>query len=70
MAVFDYDVSDETNTETFWPWGIASGDLDNDGLVDAFVTTGMGYLFYYWHNYLMMNTGYEDFEDRSFAIGT
>ena len=24
----------------------------------------------FWHNYLMMNTGYEEFEDRSFALGT
>jgi hypothetical protein len=63
------EVSTENNTETFWPWGLATGDFDNDGFVDAFVTTGMGYPFYYWHNYLMMNTGNGLFEDRSFSLG-
>jgi len=63
------EISAEANLETFWPWGLATGDYDNDGLVDVFVTTGMGYPFYYWHNYLMMNRGAELFLDRSFALG-
>ncbi len=63
------EVSSETNTETFWPWGLATGDFDNDGWVDAYVTSGMGYPFYYWHNYLLMNTGKGLFEDRSFSLG-
>lgn len=63
------EVSSDNNTETFWPWGLATGDFDNDGLVDAFVTSGMGYPFYYWHNYLMMNTGNGFFQDQSFAKG-
>ncbi len=63
------EVSAETNTETFWPWGLATGDFDNDGWVDAYITSGMGYPFYYWHNYLMMNTGTGRFEDRSFSLG-
>jgi enediyne biosynthesis protein E4 len=25
------EVSDQANLETFWPWGIATGDFDNDG---------------------------------------
>jgi len=63
------EVSAETNTETFWPWGLATGDFNNDGWVDAYVTSGMGYPFYYWHNYLMINTGKGLFDDRSFSLG-
>jgi len=35
--------------------GIAAGDYDNDGNEDVFITSGMGYPFYYWPNQLMMN---------------
>ena len=55
--------------ETFWPWGIASGDFDNDGHEDAFITAGMGYPFYYWPNQLMMNNGDGTFTDRAAALG-
>ena len=46
------EMSDQLGLETFWPWGIADGDFDNDGRVDAFVPAGMGYPFYYWPNSL------------------
>jgi hypothetical protein len=59
------EISQQANMETFWPWGIAAGDFDNDGYEDVFLPTGMGYPFYYWHNYLMMNNGDETFTDRS-----
>jgi hypothetical protein len=59
------ETSAEANMETLWPWGIAAGDFDNDGYEDAFIPSGMGYPFYYWHNYLMMNNGDETFTDRS-----
>jgi hypothetical protein len=55
--------------ETFWPWGIASGDFDNDGHEDAFITAGMGYPFYYWPNSLMMNNGNGVFTDRAAELG-
>ena len=55
--------------ETFWPWGIATGDFDNDGHEDAFITAGMGYPFYYWPNQLMMNNGDGTFTDRAAALG-
>jgi len=35
----------EAGLETFWPWGIATGDYDNDGHEDVFITSGMGYPF-------------------------
>ncbi len=55
--------------ETFWPWGIATGDYDNDGNEDVFITAGMGYPFYYWPNSLMMNNGNGTFSDRASALG-
>jgi enediyne biosynthesis protein E4 len=55
--------------ETFWPWGIASGDYDNDGDEDVFITSGMGYPFYYWPNQLMMNNGNGTFRERASDLG-
>ncbi|MEP6905064.1 MAG: CRTAC1 family protein [Gemmatimonadales bacterium] len=55
--------------ETFWPWGIATGDYDNDGHEDVFITAGMGYPFYYWPNSLMMNRGDGTFQDRAAELG-
>jgi enediyne biosynthesis protein E4 len=55
--------------ETFWPWGIATGDYDNDGNEDVFITAGMGYPFYYWPNSLMMNNGNGTFRDRASVLG-
>ena len=55
--------------ETLWPWGVATGDYDNDGDEDAFITSGMGYPFYYWPNQLMMNNGDGTFRDRAAALG-
>src|SRR5262249_59148057 len=36
------EVSDEAGMETFWPWGVAAGDFDNDGHEDVFIPSGMG----------------------------
>jgi hypothetical protein len=55
--------------ETFWPWGIASGDFDDDGHEDVFITAGMGYPFYYWPNSLMMNKGNGTFSDEASRLG-
>ena len=55
--------------ETFWPWGIATGDYDNDGDEDVFITSGMGYPYFYWPNQLMMNNGDGTFRDRAAALG-
>src|SRR5262249_44580858 len=63
------EVSDKAGMETWWPWGIATGDFDNDGYEDAFIPSGMGYPFRYWRNYLMMNNGNETFTDRSRSLG-
>jgi len=55
--------------ETLWPWGVATGDFDNDGHEDVFIPSGMGYPFYYWPNQLMMNSGDGTFRDRAAAFG-
>jgi hypothetical protein len=61
------EISDRAGLETFWPWGVASGDFDNDGFEDVFVPSGMGYPFFYWPNALMMNNGNETFTDHARA---
>jgi hypothetical protein len=55
--------------ETLWPWGVATGDFDNDGHEDVFIPSGMGYPFYYWPNQLMMSNGDGTFQDRAAALG-
>jgi hypothetical protein len=63
------EVSDRAGLETFWPWGIATGDFDNDGYEDVFIPAGMGYPFRYWPNSLMMNNGNGTFTDRAREAG-
>jgi len=57
------EVSDEAGMETFWPWGIAVGDFDNDGNEDVFLPSGMGYPFFYWPSCLKRNNGDGTFTD-------
>jgi hypothetical protein len=63
------EVSDKANLETWWPWGIATGDFDNDGYEDVYLPSGMGYPFGYWPSALMMNNGDETFTDRAAEAG-
>ena len=61
--------SDEARMETFWPWGVADGDFDNDGYVDIFLPSGMGYPYFYWPSSLLMNAGDGTFVDRADTVG-
>src|SRR5262249_15527148 len=63
------EVSDKAGLETWWPWGIATGDFDNDGFEDVFLPSGMGYPFGYWPNALMMNNADETSTDRATERG-
>jgi hypothetical protein len=63
------EVSGKAGLETWWPWGIASGDFNNDGYEDVFISSGMGYPYPYWPNYLLMNNGNETFSNRAGELG-
>jgi hypothetical protein len=63
------EVSDAAGLETFWPWGIATGDFDNNGFEDVFLPSGMGYPYYYWPNQLLMNQGDGTFRERAEDLG-
>ena len=63
------EVAQQAGLETFWPWGIAVGDFDNDGFVDVFLPSGMGHPFFYWPNRLLMNKGDETFSEQSSLYG-
>ncbi len=63
------EISQQNDLESFWPWGIAVGDFDNDRFADVFLAAGMGYPFYYWPNSLLMNRGNERFFDRASENG-
>lgn len=63
------EVSDETGTETWWPWGPSVGDLNADGYPDIFVTAGMGYPFDYAANNVLLNEAGTKFIDSEFTLG-
>lgn len=63
------ETSDRAGMETFWPWGIAAGDFDNDGWEDVFLPSGMGYPWFYWPNVLMRNQGDGTFADVAEEAG-
>jgi hypothetical protein len=61
--------SDRAGVETFWPWGVATGDFDGDGHEDVYLPSGMGYPYFYWPSALMMNNGDGTFTDRAAGEG-
>ncbi|MEX2120293.1 MAG: CRTAC1 family protein [Pirellulales bacterium] len=63
------EVSTPANMENWWPWGVATGDFDNDGQVDVFLPAGMGYPYWYHPNSLLMNNGDETFGERASLEG-
>jgi hypothetical protein len=64
------EVSDAAHVETLWPWGIAEGDFDCDGNVDAYIPSGMGLPLFYWRNSLLRNRGDGTFVDVCKEAGT
>jgi len=63
------EVSDAAVMETWWPWGVAVGDFDDDGDEDAFLPSGMGFPWFYWPSSLMRNNGDGTFTDRAAEDG-
>src|SRR5205085_4348370 len=49
------EMSDRAGLETFWPWGIVTGDFDNDGYEDVYLPSGMGHPYGYWPSSLTMH---------------
>jgi len=54
--------------ETFNPWGALADDFDNDGLVDAFVPSGMSNPYPYFPDVFLRNAGGR-FEQRQDDLG-
>lgn len=63
------EMSDRAGLETFWPWGIASGDFNNGGKELVFLPSGMGYPYYYWPNALLALQPDGKFRDVSVELG-
>jgi len=63
------EVSGKVGAETFWPWGIAVIDYDNDGDEDVFLAGGMGYPWEYWPSSFLINNGNGTFTDDPKSVG-
>lgn len=63
------EVSDAMNSETYWPWGPSTGDVNADGFEDVFITAGMNYPYRYATNSLKLNDGGRRFVDAEFVLG-
>ncbi len=63
------EMSAQANLETWFPWGIAVGDFDDDGAEDLYVPTGMGYPYYFWPNAFLRNDGKGVFREQADEVG-
>ena len=63
------EISDHIGAETYWPWGLSTGDLNADGWEDVFVTGSMNYPFRYGVNSLLLNDRGRRLVDAEFALG-
>lgn len=63
------EISDQVNAETYWPWGIAVGDLNSDGFQDAFITASMNFYYRYQTNSVLLNEGGTRFAEAEFLLG-
>lgn len=63
------EISDAARAETWWPWGVAVSDFDNNSFEDAFLPSGMGHPFGYWPSSLLMNDGSGKFLDEARSQG-
>ena len=63
------EISDRIGAETYWPWGLSTGDLNADGFEDVFVTAGMNFPFRYGVNSVLLNNRGREFLDAEFLLG-
>lgn len=63
------EVSGPMGAETFWPWGPSVGDLNADGYEDVFMSSGMGALYWYAINPVLLNEGGQRFVNAEFGLG-
>jgi enediyne biosynthesis protein E4 len=63
------EISNQIGVETYWPWGVSTGDLNADGWDDVFVTAGMNLLFHYGINSVLLNNRGGKFLDSEFLLG-
>lgn len=63
------EVSDQAGVETYWPWGLSTGDVDADGDLDIFMADSMSFPWRYEPNSLLINDGSGTFHDRAFPLG-
>lgn len=63
------EVSARAGVETMWPWGAAPGDYDEDGDLDVFIPTGMGFPYTYRRNVFLLNQADGTFQVRSREAG-
>lgn len=63
------EISEQTLTENYWPWGLSTGDLNADGFEDAFVTCSMNYPFAYAANKALLNDRGQRFLESEFVLG-
>jgi hypothetical protein len=63
------EVSDPLGVENYWPWGVSVGDVNADGWDDIFISSGMGEIFRYGINSLLLNNRGKKFLDSEFILG-
>jgi cytochrome oxidase Cu insertion factor (SCO1/SenC/PrrC family) len=63
------EVSEEIGAESYWPWGLSTGDLNADGYQDVFIAASMNYPFRYGVNSLLLNNNGKEFLDSEFILG-
>lgn len=63
------EISDQIGAETYWPWGVSTGDINADGWEDVFVTGSMNYPFRYGVNSMLLNNRGREFLDSEYILG-
>ena len=61
--------SDAVGAESYWPWGLSTGDLNADGWEDVFISASMNYPFRYGVNSVLLNDRGRGFLDSEFVLG-